>query len=314
MNKRDVMLSLLDENTVLPYTPAAFFLHFGAQYHTGRAAVDRHLEYFRSTGMDFVKIQYEKSFPQRPDLVKPEDWSKMPLYGRDFYGEQLQVIAGLVQAAKKDALVIVTLYSPFMCAGHTTSQPIITDHLNRDPEAVRRGLEVITDSLLIFAHACIELGVDGFYHSTQGGEAGRFQQKGIFERYIKPYDLRLMEEINRRCPFNVLHICDYVLPYDDFSPFLDYPGHVINCPLDLGEKTLTPSEAGQMFKRPFMGGLQRKGELSTGKPERISELVESVLRTAPDRFILGADCTVPSDTPWENLKAAIDTAHAYKRS
>jgi uroporphyrinogen decarboxylase len=314
VNKRDEMLSLLDEKRALPYVPAAFFLHFGAQFHMGRAAVEKHMEYFHYTGMDFVKIQYEKSFPRLPDITKPEAWSKMPLYGRDFYDEQLQVVGDLVQAAKKEALVIVTLYSPFMCAGHTTSQATLTDHLNRDPEAVRRGLEVISDSLMIFVRACIELGVDGFYHSTQGGEAGQFQRKDTFERYIKPYDLRLMEEINQRCPFNILHICDYVMPYDDFSPFLDYPGQIVNSPLDLGDKTLTPSEAAQMFKRPFMGGLERKGELVTGKPEQIAELVEDVLSDAPDRFILGADCTVPSDTPWDNLKLAISTAHAHHRS
>jgi hypothetical protein len=36
-----------------------------------------------------------------------------------------------------------------------------------------------------------------------------------------------------------------------------------------------------------------------------------VLKTAPDRFILAADCTVPSETPWDNLLAAIDAAHAH---
>jgi hypothetical protein len=32
---------------------------------------------------------------------------------------------------------------------------------------------------------------------------------------------------------------------------------------------------------------------------------------APDRFILAADCTVPGDTPWENLRAAIEEAHHF---
>ena len=82
---------------------------------------------------------------------------------------------GLVKAAKKEALVLVTLYSPFMCAGHTTSLPLLTEHLQQDPEAVRKGLEAITDSLMRFVKACIRLGVDGFYASTQGGEAGRFR-------------------------------------------------------------------------------------------------------------------------------------------
>ena len=40
------------------------------------------------------------------------------------------------------------------------------------------------------------------------------------------------------------------------------------------------------------------------------DLIEQdVLTQAPQRFILAADCTVPSETSWENLKAAIDTAH-----
>jgi uroporphyrinogen decarboxylase len=34
-----------------------------------------------------------------------------------------------------------------------------------------------------------------------------------------------------------------------------------------------------------------------------------LLEEAPDRFILAADCTVPSETPWENLKTAIAAAH-----
>jgi hypothetical protein len=35
-----------------------------------------------------------------------------------------------------------------------------------------------------------------------------------------------------------------------------------------------------------------------------------VIRDGPPAFVLGADCTVPSDIPMENLKTAIDPAHA----
>ena len=48
-------------------------------------AVDKHLEYFRYTGMDFVKIQYENKFPHRPEIVNPEDWAGMPRYDKSFY-------------------------------------------------------------------------------------------------------------------------------------------------------------------------------------------------------------------------------------
>jgi uroporphyrinogen decarboxylase len=313
MNKRDIMFSLLDDGTPPPYVPAAFFLHFPAAFHEGQAAVDKHLEYFRYTGMDLVKIQYEKPFPPLADIQNPQDWRKMPAYGRDFFEGQLQVVEGLVKAAKHEAVVGVTLYSPYMSAAHTVGETRLTEHLQSDPEQVRQGMDVITESVLLFVRACIKLGVDGFYHSTQGGEAGRFADGSIFERYIKPYDLVVMEEINQRCPFNVLHVCDYQRSYDDFSPFLDYPGHIVNCPLALGDRKLTPGEAAQMFNRPYMGGLERTGVLATGTPAQVRQAAESVLRTAPDRFILAADCTVPAETSWDNLKTAIDTAHATRR-
>ena len=309
MNKRDVMFSLLDESSQLPYVPAAFFLHFPLGFQEGQVAVDKHLEYFRYTSMDFVKIQYERPFPPIPSIQRPEDWAKMPRYGREFYEGQLKVVEGLVQAAKHEAVVVITLYSPYMCAGHTTSDSLLIEHLQQAPEQVQRGLEIITESLQLFVRECIALGVDGFYHSTQGGEANRFADKRIFEQYIKPYDRILMDEINQRCEFNILHICDYLRDYDDFTPFLDYPGDIVNCPLHVGDKTLTPAEAVELFNRPYMGGIKRKGVLATGTPDQVRQAVKAVLETAPEHFVLAADCTVPNDTPWDNLRAAIGTAH-----
>jgi len=59
MNKRDTVLSQISSTTLSDYVPAAFFMHFDRSYHQGQAAIDKHLEFFRHTGMDFVKIQYE---------------------------------------------------------------------------------------------------------------------------------------------------------------------------------------------------------------------------------------------------------------
>ena len=53
MNKREVVLSLLDPETPTPYIPAGFFLFFDARCHHGQAAIDKHLEFFNYTGMDF---------------------------------------------------------------------------------------------------------------------------------------------------------------------------------------------------------------------------------------------------------------------
>lgn len=313
MNKRDLMFDLLDPHKPQTQVPAGFFLHFDPAFHEGQAAVDQHIAYYRYTGMDFVKIQYERTFPPHPEIQQPADWKHMPVYARDFYAGQLAAVEGLVRALGDEAVVMVTLYSPFMCAGHAAGRERLEAHLRADAEAVRPGLQAITDSLLMFVDGCIEAGVDGFYHSTQGGEASRFGKadRGIFETVIKPYDLALMQPISRRCAFNVLHVCDYVASYDDLTPFVDYPGHVVNAALMVGGQPVTPGEISAMFGRPFMGGLDRHGVLASGPAAAITAAVERVLARKSEKFILAADCTVPSDTPWDNLKTAIEAAHAW---
>jgi len=311
-SKRDTMMALAAGNASYDYVPAAFFIHFDRNFRLGEAAVGKHLEYFRATGMDFVKIQYERTFPPLPGIKKPEDWKGMPHYRLDFYEPELQVVRGLIKAAKKEALVLITLYSPFMCAGHTAGLPLITSHLEENPEQVRKGLEIITDSLLLFVRECIRLGVDGFYASTQGGEAGRFRQARLFTDYIKPTDLVLMKEAHQVCPFNILHVCDYNGPYADLTPYLDYPGHIVNCNPRLTTRTIAWKEIRQLFKRPAMGGLDRHGVIAKGTQEEIRKAVSAVLKEAPKPFILGADCTLPDDIKWENIRTAIDAAHAFK--
>jgi uroporphyrinogen decarboxylase len=110
-----------------------------------------------------------------------------------------------------------------------------------------------------------------------------------------------------------MHICDYDGSYADFNPrFQDYPGQVINVPLEADGKPLSLRQAADLFKRPVMGGLNRLGALSIGSVDAARKATLEVLTDAPANFILGADCTVSAKTPRENLRMAIQTAHEYR--
>ena len=311
MNKRDILLTLIKSENPPDYIPAAFFMHFDRACHRGQAAIDKHLEFFRYTGMDFVKIQYEQTLSSSPLIHNLKDWGNAPLYPEAFFETTVRVAEGLVKAAKDEALVIMTLYSPLMWARRMAGEENLANHLMENPEAVKKGLEIMTENVLNLVRACKRVGVDGFYASSQGGEAFPFGGTDIFQSYIKPTDLVVWAEI-RSCTFNILHICDYEGGYEDLTPFLDYPGDVVNCSLKLGHRTLSSKEVSQMFARPFMGGMERKGVIATGSPEEIRKAVQGVVAEAPERFILAADCTVPSDTPWDHLKTAIETAHRQR--
>ncbi len=83
---------------------------------------------------------------------------------------------------------------------------------------------------------------------------------------MKPFDLVLMNEMKRSCPFNILHVCDYNGPYADLSPFVDYPGHVVNVNPQLQGSRLPWSEIARMFGRPLMGGMDRHSPIWSGGP------------------------------------------------
>ena len=307
MNKRETMLGLVNGQAPEGYTPAAFFLHFGPQFTKGRAAIERHLEFFRYTGMDFVKIQFEQGLPEWT-VSSPTDWAHARRLTEEDFAPTVEVVRGLVEAAGQEALVVLTLYSPFMWARHLAGDALLEQHLRDYPEEAAKALEVSAENVLTLVRATKKAGLDGFYASTQGGEATRFAGTDIFERWIKPTDLRVWAEIGE-CAFNILHVCDFEEPYANLTPFLDYPGHVVNSPLHVGNRSMTPKEAAALFGRPFMGGLERKEALATGSPEDARRAAERVLAEKPELFVLGADCTVPGETNWDNLKAAVDVAH-----
>jgi len=308
MNRREAVLGLLDGNGSQSYVPAAFFTHFPAEFHFGNEAVAKHREFFTATGMDFVKIQFELNFP-RISMSSPCDWASMPSISLDLFRPQLDVVQGVVNASKSEAVVVLTLYSPFMIASQIGGGDALMSHMQDDPEAVGHGLMTIAESLGGFVAECTKLGLDGFYHSTQGGESKRFSDPEVFRKWIKPADLAALRAIPRSCGFNILHICDYSReeygPYEDLTPYLDYPGQIVCC----WNGRFSARKISEMFGRPYMGGMNRKGPLAKGPIGAIRKEAKQALREAPDRFILAADCTVPTDTPWENLKAAIDVAH-----
>jgi uroporphyrinogen decarboxylase len=310
VNKRERMLAWLAGQTTPNYTPAAFFLHFGNGYKTGSAAAARHLEFFHYTNMDFLKIQFEQTYTRQDFLQQPSDWSKLKLAKLDFYEPLLVTVRELVKSEKRNSLVLMTLYSPFMSAAQCATSPLLIQHLKENPEAVKKGLEVLTDSQLLFVRACIKEGVDGFYTSTQGGEAERFGNSTIFNSYIKPFDLVSMREAASACPFNILHVCDYVAPYSDYAAYYEYPGHVVNCNVKLLDSRISAQEISSRFKRPFMGGMDRHGTIAKGAPAEVETEIRNVVKTAPKPFMLAADCTVEANTDWNRLKQAISVAHS----
>ena len=188
--------------------------------------------------------------------------------------------------------------------------PNVIRWAKEDPEQVLRALRIYADALLNFARDCKEVGVDGFFTPTQGGENIYNEVPDFFERFIRPFDMEIMNECNAGTHCNILHICDWEGPYDDLSCFTSYPGQIVNAPNFVAGKPFSPTDAEKLFDRMILGGLDRKGVINKGTPEEVVAEVKKIKEGNSGRLIIGAECTVDGKTtPIENIRAAVRTAH-----
>ena len=282
--------------------PASFWFHFTPDKAQGKASVQAHLDFYRQSDVDFLKIMNEHPYRANVEITDPSDWRRVrpaPL-SSDFYQEQLDEVKEILDNIQDECLVIVTLFGPFS-GGNSASHQMVTKHLKADPESVSQGLAAIADSLAEFAMACVDVGAAGIYYSAQGGEQERFSEEE-FLRYIKPHDLTILNAVKDQGEFHLLHICkDHIrLPL-----YADYPAHAINWAATKHNLSLT--EGRELFKRTIVGGMDDRGIVVDGPPQAIQDAVQEVIANFGTKgFILGADCTFPTDINVSHIRAAVE--------
>lgn len=310
-NKRELILSVLDQSRPNDYVPAAFFLHFSNKL--GAKAVQDHVNFFRATNMDVVKVFYE-ILPPHVDVKSPSDWKNVKPLSEDYFAPQVALVRDLAQQLKGEALIIPTVYSPLAVLHQTVGDVDLKALIEKDPEAAKPALEAITTSIENYLRAACKAGADGFYISSQGGDEKNFGKGKIWTNVVRPYDKRVSETAQKLAPINILHICDYGSSYATIDDYTDYPASIINPPIHLTKGELDLKHVAKVFNRPVFGGLDRLGIIAKGSVEEAKAEVDRILTNAPDNFILGADCTIPSDTDVDKLRAVIDYAHTWRQT
>jgi uroporphyrinogen decarboxylase len=307
INKREKLLSVLDQSKPNQYVPAAFFMHFPEKF--GEPAAKRHIDYFKATNMDVMKVQYELFLP-RLEIQKPEDWAKVPVYGADFFEPVLALIEYVAKELKSEALILPTVYGTFSLASQTSGRQLL-EHAQENPDAVAKGIKNLTESLFNYTSEAIKRGADGFYYSTQGGDSKHFAESELFDTLIGQSDIAVLRGVNDKTLLNILHICDFTGPYNEISKFHSYPASIINTPFALKDgNQIHVKDVQKAFHRPVMGGLNRNGVISGGTFEQIVPEIDSLLKEASPNFILGADCTIRAE--WNTLRKLIDYTHTWR--
>ena len=297
--------------------PAGFWTHFPPAASTGRAMADAHLDFYRRSGVDFVKVMNDN--PYRlvglDRIDRPSDWRRLRPEPRGSSGRlaYLDGVKAILDAVGHEALVIVTVFNPFATANDNRSGSLdfsdvsfdgISAHLREDPESTSVGLEVIAESLALLAVDCIEAGAAGVFFSANGAERGRFSDEQ-FEHHIGRTDRVVLEAARAAgATFNLLHVCG---AGQRLEAYAGYPVDVVNWAPQMGNPSLI--EGRRMLGKTVLGGLDQSGPLSTASRPAIEHEVREVVAASGARgFMLGAGCAVTGEVDPEVFAWARDAA------
>lgn len=312
MTKKERVLAVLRGEAV-DRIPAGFWLHFPEQNFYGDSSVQAHLDFFRETDSDIHKIMNENLVPCEIPIKRAADWKNLKPFTRQspFIVEQVEIIKRILDQTGGEGLTLATIHGIVASAwharggsaGYETGSNLLAAHLREDPQAVSYGWQILSDGLAILTEECLKAGADGIYYAALGGEKYLFTEEE-FERYVKPHDLKVWDVAKERSDCNVLHICKDRL---DLARYKDYPCDIVNWGVYAENPSL--EEGGQIFPdQVLLGGLDdRAGVLVDGTDEEICRAVKSILhRMEGRRFILGADCTLPTEISYQRIRTAVE--------
>lgn len=333
---RDQVLAVLHNQAAPAGAPISFWRHFADNEFTDAAThpevlttnLDGHRDYLREVPVDLVKTMLDGYFPYPFRHVANRDLKQLvnltPLTPDDPWIRGQVTLAKQQQAIAGDKPTFITVFSPLILfkwalIEHyqeplTLADQRFFDLYQENPTLVTKVLDVIAnDQIQVIQALQAETQVDGIYYSTQSIQDRRADSHAFFEEVMEPVDLKVQAAINQAFATSILHICGFDGALNHLEWFTNYQLPVINWATKADGFTL--GEGKQLFGgRVVLGGFDnsRKGVLYSGSRDEIERAVSELLTEAGTQgVILGADCTIPRDTPYEHLKWAIGAAHQF---
>jgi MtaA/CmuA family methyltransferase len=173
-----------------------------------------------------------------------------------------------------------------------------------DPAFVRDLFAFVIDMELRFAREQLRAGADLI---GVGDAAASLVGPQIYEQFVWPFEQKLVGGIHAMGGRVRLHICG------NTSRILSGMGRLGCSIVDLD--SLAPLHAARRQMGPsqvLLGNLNPVTVLRNGTPEEVTAAVAECHREAGPRFIVGAGCEVPRDTPPENLRALCEYARGHQ--
>ena len=300
--------------------PVALWRHFPGDDQRPADLVEATLTFQRYYDWDFVKFTPPSSFClvdygvqdrwvgnlegtreyTRRAVNKSLDWTTLRVLDpyKGALGRQLEALKVLKEALGGETPFIQTIFSPLQQAKNIAGSDTLIKHMRTSPDRLKTGLNTITDSTLRFLTALSRSGISGVFYAIQHASYG-IMSEDEYRTFGRPYDLRILEALDRDWWFNMVHLHGDSPMFDVVA---DYPVQAINWHDRETDPDLT---AGKLkFAGAVCGGLGRWDPVHNGAPGEIrAQARDAIEKTGGRRFILSTGCVAMITSPSSNLRA-----------
>ena len=218
--------------------------------------------------------------------------------------DRLQGVALLSERAGKEKLVEGWIEGPCAEAADLRGISNLMTDFGDDPSFVHELFEFVVQLELNFARLQVAAGADII---GIGDAAASLVGPRIYAEFVLPYERRMVQAIHAMGALVRLHICGNTRRIlggmgqtgADIVD-LDYPAPVAEARLAMGPAQI------------LLGNMDPVRVLRSAPAEEVWRTVAECHQAAGPRYVVGAGCEVPRDTPYENVRAMIRYAREHR--
>lgn len=253
------------------------------------------VEYFENSPAAMIEEQALLSDKTRLATLKIPD----PLGGGRMHNG-IEAVAHFKETLNGDKLIEGWIEGPMAEAADLRGINTIMLDFFDDPTFVRDLFDFVVEMELCFAKAQIAAGADLI---GVGDAAASLVGPAIYEALVWPCEKRLIDGLHALGARARLHICGNTR----FA--LERMGQLGCAVVDLDFLALVEEGRAKMGPNQILlGNINPVTVLRGGTPDEVVNAVAECHRQAGPRFIVGAGCEIPRDTPRANVLALADYA------
>jgi uroporphyrinogen decarboxylase len=272
--------------------PFTVWYHFGTQHAPAERAAQAHLEFFDHYDLDLLKLMNDYDYPMPAGMeviASAADLAKLQPFDpvKTALGMQLQTVEIVARALRDRALFVDTVFNAWNTLKRNLVREAMPALMAEQPKALEAALGIVNDNLIRYAQASLARAAAGIFLSVPAtAESLTLEQ---YERFMRPFDLQLLQAIAGRGECHVLHAHGERLFLDRL---LDYPVHA----LSWADLNGGPAIAQMRQRSPLtlMAGLDHVKLVESSAGLVRGQVRRALTEAGPTRFVLAPGCSLPT--------------------